>query len=198
MTNEHKDNHEPQNHPINIQIDRVYGSTPNHIGRPKVEIAAENIYRVAPDARCEAIQSTLNLVNTAKRLATCDIVFGCTDDNAGRLVLSRLPTYLLTPVIDCGVLVSSDESGMLVGIDGRITIIDAGSACLLCRGRIDVNGLPIASHNFFKRWQVSSPARRFMPWCMYHSSTRSSSRRASCFGGCHSGACVIFDLIHAS
>jgi hypothetical protein len=117
---------------------RVYGSTPKHIGRPKVEVAAENIRSIAPDAKCEAIQSTLNMVNTAKRLAGCDIVFGCTDDNAGRLVLSRLPTYLLVPVIDCGVLVTSDEKGMIVGIDGRVTIIDGRSACLLCRGRIDL------------------------------------------------------------
>jgi len=117
---------------------RVYGSYPNQVGRPKVEVANENILRIAPNSKCEVIQSTLNVSKTAKKLTNCDIVFGCTDDNAGRLVLSRLPTYILTPVIDCGVLLSSDEEGILVGIDGRVTVISPGQACLLCRGRIDI------------------------------------------------------------
>jgi len=75
--------------------------------------------------------------HAARRLAGCDVVFGCTDDNAGRLVLSRLPTYYLTPVIDMGVLLSSDN-GRLTGIDGRVTVVSPGSACLVCRGRIDL------------------------------------------------------------
>ena len=64
-------------------------------------------------------------------------VFGCTDDNAGRMVLSRLASYLLTPVIDCGVLLSSGPSGLLEGINGRVTVLAPGAACLVCRGRID-------------------------------------------------------------
>jgi hypothetical protein len=75
--------------------------------------------------------------STARQLCECDIVFGCTDDNAGRLVLSRLATYFLTPVIDCGVLLSSDAQGQLVGIDGRVTTLVPGQGCLVCRGRID-------------------------------------------------------------
>jgi len=53
-------------------------------------------------------------------------------------VLSRFATYLLTPVIDCGVLLSSDESGRLLGIDGRVTVLSPGNACLVCRDRIDL------------------------------------------------------------
>jgi hypothetical protein len=55
------------------------------------------------------------------------------------LVLSRIPTYLLTPVIDCGVLISSeDRSGEIIGIDGRVTTVTPASACLVCRDRIDL------------------------------------------------------------
>ena len=71
-------------------------------------------------------------------LLDADVVFGCTDDNAGRLVLSRIATYLLTPVIDCGILLSSDDSGKVIGIDGRVTILAPGAACLVCRNRIDL------------------------------------------------------------
>jgi molybdopterin/thiamine biosynthesis adenylyltransferase len=116
---------------------RVWGSSPADIGEPKAKVLAAHLRRVAPAARVEAITGTITDQSVARRLTACDLVFGCTDDNAGRLVLSRLPTYYLTPVIDMGVLISSSQ-GRLNGIDGRITIINPGSACLVCRGRIDL------------------------------------------------------------
>lgn len=119
-------------------ITRVYGSGHGDIGRAKVEIAADHIRRIAPESICEEVRSMITVSATAKQLRSCDLIFGCTDDNAGRLVLSRIPTYLLTPVIDCGVLLSSDEQGNLIGIDARVTTIVPEQACLLCRGRIDV------------------------------------------------------------
>ena len=51
---------------------------------------------------------------------------------------SRIASYLLTPVIDCGVLLSSGHGGQLVGIDGRVTVLVPGAACLVCRNRIDL------------------------------------------------------------
>jgi hypothetical protein len=119
-------------------ITRVYGSTPRAIGRAKVEVARDHLTAIAPDLICDVHQSMITLEPTARELAKCDLVFGCTDDNAGRLVLSRLATYLLTPVIDVGVLLSSRPDGALVGIDGRVTVLSPGAACLVCRGRIDL------------------------------------------------------------
>ncbi len=80
----------------------------------------------------------VTLEPTARKLIGCDLLFGCTDDNAGRLVLSRLATYLMTPVIDCGVLITSDADGRLTGINGRVTVLSPGQACLVCRDRIDL------------------------------------------------------------
>lgn len=119
-------------------ITRLYGSTAADVGKLKVEVVAQHLRDIAPDASCEAIPSMITMQATAKRLCNCDILFGCTDDNAGRLVLSRLATYLLTPVFDCGVLLSSDATGTLSGIDGRVTTLVPGHACLVCRGRIDL------------------------------------------------------------
>lgn len=119
-------------------VTRVFGSTPRDVSRPKVDIARDNIQRIAPDAVCDTIQSMVTLEATARRLTGCDILFGCTDDNAGRLVLSRFATFMLTPVIDVGVLLSSGKDGVLTGINGRITVLAPGSACLICRNRIDL------------------------------------------------------------
>jgi molybdopterin/thiamine biosynthesis adenylyltransferase/proteasome lid subunit RPN8/RPN11 len=119
-------------------LTRVYGSTAANIGESKVDTLAAHLKHIAPETRCNLVKSMITMVHAARRLCDCDIVFGCTDDNAGRLVLSRFSTYLLTPVIDSGVLVTSDPNGTLRGIDGRVTTLVPGHACLVCRGRIDL------------------------------------------------------------
>lgn len=119
-------------------VTRVYGSAPTDVGKAKVVVIAAHLRRIAPDVTCETVTSMITNASAATRLCGCDIIFGCTDDNAGRLVLSRFATYLLTPVIDCGVLLSSDASGTLTGIHGRVTTLVPGQACLVCRGRINL------------------------------------------------------------
>jgi len=119
-------------------LTRVYGSGELDVGQPKVLVLARHLGRISSDLLCETVQSMVTIESAARRLVACDIVYGCTDDNAGRLVISRLATYLLTPVIDCGVLLSSDAGGELTGIDGRVTILSPGQACLVCRDRIDL------------------------------------------------------------
>jgi len=119
-------------------LTRVYGSQPTDVGRPKVEVLAEHLRRIAPDSLVTTLQSKITVEGTARALLGADIVFGCTDDNAGRLVLSRFATFFLTPVIDCGVLLTSNAEGNIDGIHGRVTILHPGAACLVCRGRIDL------------------------------------------------------------
>jgi hypothetical protein len=119
-------------------LTRVYGSAMSDVGQPKVQVLARHLKSIAPDLCCETAQSMVTLESAARRLIGCDVAFGCTDDNAGRLVLSRLATYLLIPVVDSGVLLSSDANGHLTGIDGRVTVLSPGQACLVCRGRIDL------------------------------------------------------------
>jgi molybdopterin/thiamine biosynthesis adenylyltransferase len=119
-------------------VTRVYGSTPKDVGKPKVEVVGNHLRQIAPEATIDAISGMITLEPIAKTLSRCDILFGCTDDNAGRLVLSRIATYLLIPVIDCGVLLSSRSSGEIDGIHGRVTVLVPGQACLVCRNRIDL------------------------------------------------------------
>ena len=119
-------------------LTRVYGSFPEDIGKPKVKVMAAHVGRIAPDAKVLATQSKITIEATARLLTDADVVFGCTDDNAGRLVLSRVASYMLTPVIDCGVVLSSDDEGHITGIDGRVTVLVPGTGCLVCRNRIDL------------------------------------------------------------
>jgi proteasome lid subunit RPN8/RPN11 len=119
-------------------VTRVYGSTPNDVDQPKVDVIARHLTRIAPDLLVRPVQGTITTEHIARELLGADVVFGCTDDNAGRLRMSRLPHYYGIPVIDCGVLLSSDADEVIDGIFGRVTTLHPGSACLVCRGRVDL------------------------------------------------------------
>lgn len=119
-------------------VTRVYGSSLSDVGRPKVDVLRDHLLTIAPDLSCRTVQSMITMEKSARLLTGRDLVFGCTDDNAGRLVLSRLATFHLTPVIDMGILLSSDADGQLTGIDGRVTVLTPGAACLVCRNRVDM------------------------------------------------------------
>ena len=118
-------------------LTRVYGSTPEDIGKPKPEILAAHLGSIAPNGTFHAIARSVLDEEVARALTSCDVVFGCTDDNAGRLVLTRLATYYLCPFIDCGVLISSANE-VIEAIHGRVTVQTPGAACLVCRNRIDL------------------------------------------------------------
>lgn len=119
-------------------VTRVYGSSPKQVGMAKVDVMAAHIERIAPGVVVESHRRSITEEQAARRLIDADVIFGCTDDNVGRLVLSRIATYFMTPVIDCGVLLSADSRARIDGIDGRITFLGPGAPCLLCRERIDL------------------------------------------------------------
>jgi len=119
-------------------VTRLYGSTPSMIGHAKVDVVGGHLQSINPTLQIARIKSTVSVEAVARSMCDCDVLFGCTDDNAGRLVLSRLATYLIVPVIDCGVLLSAEGLAQITGIDGRVTTLVPGQGCLVCRGRIDL------------------------------------------------------------
>ncbi|PPF54643.1 hypothetical protein C5C13_13550 [Clavibacter michiganensis] len=116
---------------------RVYGSTPADVGRAKVDVLGDHLERLATGVRTIRVKGTILTEANARLLTAADMVFGCTDDNAGRIRLSRLAYYHLIPVIDCGVQIPSDEAGTITGIFARVTTLHPGAGCLVCRDRID-------------------------------------------------------------
>ena len=118
-------------------VTRVYGSTPQDVGRPKVEVLADHLISITPGGAFSAVTDSVIREKVARELTSCDVLFGCTDDNAGRLILTRLAAYYLVPVIDCGVLISS-TAGHIDAVHGRVTVQTPGAACLVCRNRIDL------------------------------------------------------------
>jgi molybdopterin/thiamine biosynthesis adenylyltransferase len=121
-------------------VTRVYGSRISDVNRPKVE----TILRLARDigfgTEMTLFPEHITSLKTAEALRDCDVIFGCTDDEWGRSILSKLAIDYYIPVIDMGVKIDSDE-GSIVSVQGRVTTLVPGAACLFCRGRITAEGV---------------------------------------------------------
>ena len=117
-------------------VTRVYGSRIADKGRPKVEVLREHLKEIGLGTTIDAQMGRITHRQYLMALRDCDLVFGCTDNNSSRLILSRLAYWYLMPVIDMAVVITSNNE-QIVGVYGRVTTAAPGEPCLLCRGEID-------------------------------------------------------------
>jgi len=121
-------------------VNRVYGSNVSDHGLTKVAIAARHSKGIGLGTQVTPIAGHVGFRSVAERLRECDVVFGCTDDQWGRSLLSRISIYYLIPVIDLGIAIDP-EGESIRAITGRVTVLQPGYACLYCRGRITAKGV---------------------------------------------------------
>jgi molybdopterin/thiamine biosynthesis adenylyltransferase len=123
-------------------VNRVYGSTLADEGSLKVEIAKRELERIGVGTEVLVYPSHITDLKTALALRDCDIVFGCTDKELPRAILTQLSLRYCIPFFDLGVLISSQE-GRISGVHGRVTTALPGEACLFCRGRISAEAIRV-------------------------------------------------------
>lgn len=117
-------------------LTRIHESAQADVGHAKVQVAARAAERIGLGTASQPSIGRVTQLELARLLCACDVVFGCTDDNRGRAILSRLAYWYLLAVIDCGFLIDTDES-RIRGLYGRVSTVYPGAGCLLCRGAID-------------------------------------------------------------
>ena len=105
--------------------------------RPKVEILAREITEMGLGTRVVPIRGWIGDALCRDALKSCDVIFGCTDDHDGRLLLNRFAYFYLIPVIDMGLAIDPGDGGGLRDLTGRVTVLTPGAPCLLCRGIVD-------------------------------------------------------------
>ena len=107
--------------------------------RPKVEVVAREIEKLGIGIRTVPMLGWITNPANRDALKACDVIFGCTDDHDGRLMLNRLAYFYLIPVIDMGLAIDPAPEGYGVrDLSGRVTVLTPGAPCLLCRGVIDL------------------------------------------------------------
>lgn len=121
-------------------LTRMYGTYAGTLKRPKVEVVAENMRRIAPDASVDAVAMDIASQEALATLKECDVVFGCTDRHAPRSVLNELAYQFFVPVIDIGVGVDSRD-GRMSGGTVRASIAAPSLPCLFCTGIISPDSI---------------------------------------------------------
>jgi molybdopterin/thiamine biosynthesis adenylyltransferase len=116
-------------------VSRVYGSSVGDRGAAKVAIAAALANRIGLGTTMHQVDRHLSFQSAARRLLDCDVVFGCTDDEWGRSILNRMALWYYLPVFDMGIQIDTQD-GVIKSIQGRVTTLLPGGACLFCRRRI--------------------------------------------------------------
>jgi len=126
--------------------------------RAKVDVVAGEIASLGLGVRAVPFRGWIGDPTARDALKACDLIFGCTDDHDGRLLLNRLAYFYLIPVIDMGLAIAPAlNDGSVRDLSGRATILIPGAPCLLCRGIID----PVAARDEqLKRSQPEEYERR--------------------------------------
>lgn len=127
--------------------------------RPKVEVVAKSIAELGLGVRVVPIEAWVGDPTCRDALRSADVVFGCTDDHEGRLLLNRLAYFYAVHVIDIGLAIDpgGEDSEGLKALDARVTVLAPGNTCLLCRGVINP---AIASAEALRRTNPEEYERR--------------------------------------
>jgi hypothetical protein len=108
------------------------------LGRSKVQVLASAIARMGLGQDVIALQGNLISPEAVRRVAECDVVFGCMDGVEGRHMLNRLATFYTLPYFDVGVRLDADGKGGIDRIAGAVHYLQPGLSSLLSRGVYDM------------------------------------------------------------
>lgn len=118
-------------------LTRIHESEAGDVGESKVTVLSKAADSIGLGNDAVPVEAKITKREAFEAIRTCDVVFGCTDDNAGRAILARLAYYYCQLIIDMGVMISA-RHGAITGLNGRMTVLAPGTPCLFCRGRIDL------------------------------------------------------------
>lgn len=115
-------------------LSRLVGAYGHHVGKPKVDVIQEHLWRSAPDeVMVDAIQARVQECDA--KLDGCDIVVGCVDTVTARSYCNEYAVKQLQYFVDVGVRIdAADEQAICK--TGYIHLVAPGStACFDCLGR---------------------------------------------------------------
>lgn len=128
-------------------LNRIRGARKADVGKNKAQWLREYLFGLDLGTGVGAYESYIDLdADAFDALTTCDVIFGCSDDQIGREVLNAACYMYALPYIDVGLggWIDSDCAGeiRLRGHYGRVsTIFPEGGDCLHCQGIVSAQGV---------------------------------------------------------
>ena len=116
-------------------LNRIFNATMADARREefKVDVLARAIKAMGLGTVVDPIASDLFAPDVVRRVARCDVVFGCMDSVDGRELLNRLAAFYLVPYIDVGVRLVADGRGGVDQICGTVHYLQPDGSSLLSR-----------------------------------------------------------------
>jgi hypothetical protein len=120
-------------------LNRVRGVRKSDVGENKARVLERFITTLGLSTQVASIPGRVDTPEGVDAVASCDVIFGCTDDQIGREALNTMAYAYAQPYIDVGLggLVVEDSAGrpQLRYYHGRVsTILPEAGECLFCQG----------------------------------------------------------------
>ena len=123
-------------------LNRIPNSTMDdaRAGRKKVEVLASAIQRMGLGTKVDHYALDVYNPDMVRKLADCDVLFGCMDGHRGRYLLNRLATFYLIPYLDLGIRLDADQdSGEIIQVSGAVHYLQPHRSNLIKRRAISMD-----------------------------------------------------------
>ena len=117
-------------------LSRLVGASLASVGEYKVDVAQASITRTTIASDVQAMRMNVRELAAIDAVTSADIVFGCVDTDAGRMILNEAALAYLIPYIDCGVGINVTNR-RITEAGGRVITWIPGRPCLVCCREID-------------------------------------------------------------
>ncbi|MGN7985495.1 HesA/MoeB/ThiF family protein [Burkholderia sp. 22313] len=117
-------------------LNRVVGTMEQSVGRKKVDVAAQMIEHINPNARVSCYIGSVISGEASALLRKADCIFICTDSHSSRAFVSEFSYQYLVPAIDVGVGINAHD-GKIQAMTGRTQMLAPGLPCLMCSNALD-------------------------------------------------------------
>jgi len=130
-----------KDHAEDTNLNRLHGARKEDVDarRAKSVIHARTVAETGLGMSLVTIDAWAGEPSTWDALKSCDVIFCCTDDHAGRLFLNRFARFYGIAVIDVG-LAMQRRDDQSFDLFARVTSLVPGHPCLLCGGFINPQG----------------------------------------------------------
>ena len=118
-------------------LNRVHGSHRPDVGMPKVDILKREIEAMGLNCHVVTSKAWVKSNEVRDALKSADFIFGCTDDNSGRIFINRLAYFYGIPLIDVGLRMVAASETHGNDLNGRVTTALPGRPCLICSGVVN-------------------------------------------------------------
>lgn len=125
-------------------LERIHGARESDVGLYKVDVLKRFANEINPHVEVIAVRENAFTASANHHLVEADFIFGCTDSQTGRVIVSDISSRYLLPALHVNVQMTSKENRIVSEVI-HITLYGPSLPCAYCRSQVD--GQKLAQEN---------------------------------------------------